>query len=283
MDIAAVSYTLINESEDSPMKTEIKTVIFSRAHAMTRAIRAEYPAADYRATFAAALRIAYAEISENPRAQWETMTGEEKQDALRATVCFCMNRDRAETDKRGNFRPNYFKWIACDDDICATVNEAYTRMNKAFENAEKALADGRRDSLPTLRAIMANAARSAARFIAQAEMRHASALRIESMTDESGNAVMREYIKDSDSTAEPIAPNPETALIIRDSIERACKDDTDRDIIAGLAAQYSAREIAERIGMTHTAVNKRIKRIRERYRDSDSTSAGYGMAYAPAN
>lgn len=283
MNIAAISYTLIYESEDSPMKTEIKAVIFSRAHAMTRAIRAEFADADYRATFRAALRIAYAEISENPRAQWETMTGEEKQDALRATVCFCMNRDRAETDKRGNFRPNYFKWISCEDDITATVNEAFIRMGKAFANAEKAVEDGRRDSLPTLRAIMANAARSAARFIAQAEMRHASALRIESMTDEDGNTIMREYIKDSDSTAEPIAPNPEIALIIRDSIERAAKDETDRRIIDLLMMQYTRREIAERVGMTHTAVNKRVNAIRDRYAADDTYSVGFGMAYAPAN
>ena len=265
------------------MKTEIKTVIFTRAHAMTRAIRAEYPTADYRATFRAALRIAYAEISENPRTQWEAMTGDEKQDALRATVCFCMNRDRAETDRQGNFRPDYFKWISCDDDITATVNESFTRMGKAFENAEKAVTDGRRDSLPTLRAIMANAARSAARFIAQAEMRHASALRIESMTGDDGKEYMREYIKDSNSTAEPIAPNPEIALIIRDSIDRACKDETDRRIVDLLMMQYTRREIAERVGMSHTAVNKRVNALRDRYRDGDSTSAGYGMAYAPMN
>lgn len=254
------------------MKTAI---IMTRAHAMTRAIRAEYPAADYRATFRAALRIAWEEArAVNPRAEWEAMTGEEKHDALRATVCFAMNRDRAETDKRGNFRPNYFRWISCDDDIEATVNEAYCRMPRAFENAEKATADGKRDSMPSIRAIMANAARSAARFIAQQEMRHASALRIEAHTGADGKEYLREYIKtDDDATGEPIAPNPETAAIIRDSIERAAKDDTDRDIIAGLAIGMTQTEIAERIGMRQQNVSKRIKGIRERYRAEDTAAA----------
>ena len=70
---------------------------------------------------------------------------------------------------------------------------------------------------------------------------------------------------------------------IRDSIDRACKDETDRRIVDLLMMQYTRREIAERVGMSHTAVNKRVNALRDRYRDGDSTSAGYGMAYAPMN
>lgn len=269
------------------MKTAI---IMTRAHELTRATRAIFADADYRATFRAALAIAWSESRANaapvndPRAEWDAMSGNAQADALTRMVKWCMNRDKAETDRNGNFRPNYFNWISCADDITATAHEAYTRIDAAFANAEKAIADGKRDSMPSIRAIMANAARSAARYIARQEYKHASALRIESKTDEDGNIYMREYIKTDDAaTAEPIAPNPETATLIADAVSRACKDDTDRAIVSALARGYSMREIAPRLGMSQPAISKRVKAIRERYSADNTMSHGYGMTYAPAN
>ena len=244
------------------MKT---TTIFTRAHAMTRAICAEFADADYRATFAAALRIAWADAQNDPRAAWEAMTGEAQNTALDRMVKWCMNRDSAETDASGNFRPNYFNWIACADDITATAHEAWLRMPDAFTNAERAVSMGKRDSMPSIRAIMANACRTAARYIARQEYRNARAIRIESKTDEDGNTYLREYIKDAQSIAEPIAPNPETAMLIRDSIERACKDDIDRAIIDALADGMTQTEIGARVGMTQKSISIRIKEIRARY------------------
>jgi DNA-directed RNA polymerase specialized sigma24 family protein len=118
--------------------------------------------------------------------------------------------------------------------------------------------------MPSLRAIMTAACRNAARATWRNEIKHNSALRIEAIRDNDGNEIKREYIKDAPTT-ERIAPNPEDALVMRDSIERACSDETDALIINALADGYSMREIAERVGMSHVAISKRVKRIRERY------------------
>lgn len=278
----------------------MKTAIFAAAHAVTRATRAAFADADYRATFAAALRecyraaaedmsadaIAAAVMENDPRAEWDAMTGEAQAVALRRIVVWCMNRDRAECDRMGNYRPNVFAWIQHDDDIDMTANEAYIRMERAFENAENAVADGKRDSMPTLRAVMANAARSAARFIGMNEYKHVrSDRRVMARDyndahstnyleiDEYGRNRRLTVIDDNDSaTGERIAPNPESAAIIRDMIERAAKDDTDRAIIAALAIGMTQAEIAERVGIRQQNVSKRIKGIRERYRADDAAA-----------
>ena len=262
------------------MKTR---VIFTRAHALTRAALAEYPAADYRATFAAALRIAWEESrAVNPRAEWESMSGEEQYSALIRSVWYGVNRDRAECDRQGNPRPNYFEWIASEDDARACAHAAWLNMPAALDRAEDAVTTGKRDTVAPLRAVMMAACRNAARKTWRNEIKHNNALRIESIRDNDGNEIKREYIKDAPTT-EHIAPNPEIAACIRDSIDRACSDDTDKIIIDALADGYSMREIAPRIGMSQAAISKRVKRIRERYATDDCNTRGYGMAYAPAN
>ena len=258
-------------------------VIMSRAHALTRAALAEYPAADYRATFRAALRIAWEESrAVNPRAEWESMSGEEQYNALIRSVWYGVNRDRAECDRMGNYRPNYFEWIASEDDARACAHGAYIRMEDALSRAEQSVIDGKRDTLPALRAVMVSACRNSARQTWRNEIKHNNALRIEAIRDNDGNEIKREYIKDAPTT-EHIAPNPEIAACMRDSIDRACKDDIDALIVHALADGYSMREIAERIGMSHVAISKRVKRIRERYTTDERTTSGYGMTYAPAN
>ena len=258
-------------------------VIMSRAHALTRAALAEFADADYRATFRAALRIAWEESrAVNPRAEWERMSGEEQYSALIRSVWYGVNRDRAECDRMGNPRPNYFEWIASDDDARACAHGAYIRMEDALSRAEQSVIDGKRDTLPALRAVMMSACRNSARQTWRNEIKHNNALRIEAIRDNDGNEIRREYIKDAPTT-EHIAPNPENAIIMRDSIERACADDIDALIVHALSDGYSMREIGERIGMTHPAISKRIKRIRERYTTDECTTRGYGMAYAPAN
>ena len=273
-------------------------VIMSRAHALTRAALAEFADADYRATFRAALRIAWEESrAVNPRAEWERMSGEEQYSALIRAVWYGVNRDRAECDRMGNYRPNYFEWIASEDDARACAHGAYIRMEDALTRAEQSVIDGKRDTLPALRAVMVSACRNSARATWRNEIKHNNATKrvnAKDYNDTNGTNYMeidefgrnrRLTIIDESrgATAEHIAPNPENAIIMRDSIERACADDIDALIVHALADGYSMRAIGERIGMTHPAISKRIKRIRERYTTDECTTRGYGMAYAPAN
>jgi hypothetical protein len=195
-----------------------------------------------------------------------------------------MREDHAETDKQGNPRPNYFNWISCEDDILATISEAYVRMEKAFFNAESAILTGKRDTMPTLRALVANAARSAARYIGKNEYKHTRADRRVSAhdyndthntnymeIDEYGrNRKLTIVDESAGASAEHIAPNPEDALIIRDSIDRACADDIDRAIVDMLTDGETQTTIGERVGMTQKSVSVRIKRIRERYALEDA-------------
>ena len=62
----------------------------------------------------------------------------------------------------------------------------------------------------------------------------------------------------------------EQQAIIRVVLEQFLdgKDDTDIQIINGLAAGYSAREVATDAGMSHTAINKRAARLRAELRES---------------
>ena len=306
------------------MKTTTTTparVIFAAAHATTRAICAQFADADYRATFAAALRECYAAAraaadaetvsaesiaaavmaGETPRAQYERMPAAEQIAAIRRAVCYALNRDRAETDRRGNFRPNYFNWVSCDDDIDNIAYDAWTDyMPAAIARAEQRAADDIAYRMPRLSALMVNAARNAARRIARAEIKHASALRYESMTDEDGNAYMREYIKDA-TTTERIAPAPYENAAIMESIAAAAEsenaaralramlgaldedaradvalssalsaagDDINAVILAMLSYGMKQREIAEYIGIRQPNVCKRVKAIRARYEEN---------------
>ena len=62
----------------------------------------------------------------------------------------------------------------------------------------------------------------------------------------------------------------EQQAIIRVTLEQFLdsKDSVDLEIINGLAAGFSAREIAEEAGMSHTAVNKRVSKLRTVLRES---------------
>ena len=217
-----------NEAKDEPGYVDFMTI----AHAITRA--AIQPGDDYRVTFAAALRIAYAEYAASAAAEWAAKTPEEQYNALLAMAWYEYGQRDARIDRRtGEALPNVFTWVnpaAPADDIRAVAHEAYIRLIGYLD-------DPRRAELPLSR-LMSRAVIISAQKISRAERRNPTAER---------------------------APNPEAGAIIVDSIERASKDDIDRAIIAALAAGYSAREIGQRLGMSHTAINKRVRAIRDRY------------------
>jgi hypothetical protein len=251
-----------------------RNVIFAAAHAVTRAVRAEFADADYRATFAAALRECYAAAAlaesisadaiaaavMSARAAWESMSGEAQYNALVAMVWHMKKRDNAACDKRGNERAPRMTWIESADDARACAHEAYCRMDALLtRNAE------REDGEKPLALVMAKAVMRAAQYIDRAEKRHASALRIESITDEDGNTTTREYIKDSESIAERIAPSPFEYAALADTINAVCADDIDRQIMRARIYGLTQTEIAELVGMSQRGVSKRIERMTARY------------------
>ena len=235
----------------------MKSAIFTRAHALTRA--ALQPGDDYRVTFAAALRIAYAEYAASAAAEWAAKTPEEQYDALVAMAWYEYGQRDARIDRRtGEALPNVFTWVnpaAPADDIRAVAHEAYIRLLGYLD-------DPRRADLPLSR-LMSRAVIISAQKISRAERRNPTGLKQrQNPNDPDGEPL--EYIDAQSPTAER-APNPEAGAIIVDSIDRAARDDIDRTIIAALAAGYSAREIGQRLGMSHTAINKRVRAIRDRY------------------
>lgn len=238
-------------------------IIMTRAHELTRAARAEYPAADYRATFAAALRIAWEEASRASAAEeWAAMTGDEQYNALWRMTLHCYKRDQASgEDADGKMqRAPVFGWIKTEDDLRAVAHEAFIRVCALLESAEEG---------EELRRVLWKAVMRAARYIDRQERRNPSALR--KVVDDDGEE--REEIDTTSPTAEHIAPDPYTAAAILDSIERAAKDAKDLTIMRALAAGYSARQIGDALGMSHTAINKRIAAFRARYDEQQTSPA----------
>lgn len=233
--------------------------IMNRAQYMTRNARKEDPAADHRATLAEALRICWAEADAPAAELWENMTDDERTTALWTMTLAEYRRRDARTTRDGKPLPNLFTWVQTatrGDDLRGIMHEAFIRM--AYYMDRDDAADGTRNIGYFLRA----AVHTAAQYIGRQERRNARALRV--TEDEDGNR--REYIIDNAApTAEPIAPGPESAAIIRDLIDRAAADKLDRQIIGYTGAGFTTRETAAAVGISQPAVVKRLAKIRERY------------------
>lgn len=233
--------------------TTTRASIMNRAHALTRAAMEQHPTDSYRATFRAALAIAWNDYAASPRAEWEKLEDEQKYDFLVRMVWHMKKRD-CGTDALGNERMPVMDWVTSTDDALSVAHDAYTRLPALFDKAEE------QETPPALARVLSVAVLRAARYIKRNELKHANALR--HGVDIDGND--REYAE-SYAAPDHIAPNPENAAIVRDSIDRAARDDIDRAIIAGLANGYSLREMSKAIGKTHQALSKRLDGIRSRY------------------
>ena len=243
--------------------------LMKNAHETTRAICAAYPDADYHVTFAAALRDAWAE-PETAAEAWAALDGQQQIDALRRMTRYAMQRDQAETDSRGHcrtgipeidrharFQRNRFAWVQGPDDVDAICNGAWCRMHDYLTDPRRA-----GDSLRKLEYI---AVVTEAQAISRNERRHASALRIDAPTvGDDGSETRREWIDLQASALADRAADPYTRAVTLDRIDHAAADDIDRQIIRLLAMQYSARDIGDILGKSHTAINKRIAKIRQR-------------------
>lgn len=237
--------------------TTTNSAIFTAAHAMTRKTLKRYPSADYRVTFAAALKIAYFEANNSPREQWDALDGEAQYNALRRMV-YRLKRTDGSPTKDGKPTAPVLDWTRDDDDLRAVAHEAFLRMNYYLDQ-----------EIPVQRALY-RACRMAAQNTARKERRNASALKARTSTTENGDRIEEAYIiEHAAPNAEPIAPSPEAALIIVDKIERAAHDDIDRRIIAARAIGKSSSEIGTSLNISNRAVNKRIAAIKERYTAED--------------
>ena len=157
------------------MKNTIENTrrIMENAHEMTRSTRRSYPDADYTTTHAAALAIAWtdAKAADNARAEWESMDGDAQHDRLIRMVYHRAKKSAAESNSRGEYRPNYYAWIADSADAESVVNEAYIRIDALLTaNAES-------DAPRPLNIILARACDRAAQYIARQERKHANALK----------------------------------------------------------------------------------------------------------
>lgn len=247
---------------------ERAAAVLLRAHDMTRRTLAAFPGADYRVTLAAALRIAWADATAPAAAdQWAAMQPEEQVDALTRMTVKAAGRDVARCDAAGNERSDRFAWarnadgILMHEHIPEIVNEAYIRLAGYLaddKNADKPLA-----------ALLYQAVIIAAQAINRAERRNARAIRFADITttDADGRETEEHVARIIDNAA-PLAErftNPEAAAVLHDTISSLARDDLDRRILAGMIDGFSAREIAQHVKKSHTAVNKRIAGIRARY------------------
>ena len=243
--------------------------VMTRAHALTRRTLEQWPAADYRVTFAAALRIAWEDATAPAAADaWNAKTPEEQIDALTRMTYKAASRDLAGTDRRGNPRADRFAWARTKEltlDRAAVepiVNEAYARLIPYLydeKHADKPLAT-----------LLYQAVVTAAQAINRAEKRNARAVKwadVVTGEDDDGKETTERIARIVDNAA-PNAerfPAPEKLAMLHDTITSLPRDDIDRAILAGMLKQYSRRDIADTLGLSHTAVNKRVNAMIARY------------------
>ena len=236
------------------MNRENARRIMERAHKLTRNTVKAYPGTDYRATLAAALRIAWREDGKTAREVWEAMTGAEQYATLRGVTFAEYGRREARTTPAGD-PINLFLWVQPDrirEDLEGVISGAWIRMAALMDRA---------DDVHGLGHYLLAAVLREARAIDRAERRNARALRYEQL-----DGAARAYIVDHAAPiADPIAPAPFVYAETREALEMYARDDIDRRIIRGLAEQYSAREMAPALGLSRQAVDKRIARIRREY------------------
>lgn len=277
-------------ARNASTNAERAAAVMRRAHDMTRRTLAAYPGADYRATLTAALRIAWSDANAPAAADaWSGMTPEEQLEALTRMTYKAARRDiaymrdgdawhdngsapRASDGQRR--QSDRFAWARTPngdlqrETVDQIVNEAWIRMAGY-------VADERHADKP-LAALLYQAAVTAAQAINRAERRNARAIKwadvklpkLGASTGTDNGTETPERIARIVNNAAPNAERfmqPEAAAILHDTITSLARDDKDRAILGLMLEQYSRRETAERLRMSHTAVNKRVNRMIERY------------------
>lgn len=232
-----------------------KSGIMRKAWSLYREITTAEPECRSRAQFALCLKEAHriANTAANARREWEQMTGAQQYEAL-TRMAWAVKR-RAEATGRGIDT----EWILSADDAQTVAADAWLRVSSALDRN-----DQREDPRP-LGYILYAACTQAAHSISRAEIRHVSACTsadaIRAANPDTNNGQNLLDLRSS-CTAAPINGNPADAYTIRAAIDAAAGDDATREIIVRLAAGHTVRDIAAAIGMSKSAVQRRIDKIR---------------------
>ena len=234
-----------------------KSQIMRKAWSLYRATVAEFPETRSRAQFALCLREAHraAKAAAAARREWENMNGEEQYTALQKMAWTV--KHRAEATGRGIDT----EWIRTPDDAQTVAAEAWPRVAPALTRNEQA------DEPRPLSHILYAACTQAAHVISRAEYRHAAnCCQLTRTADADGDDCTQTPLDILPSvTAAPVSSSPEDVATTRAAIEAAAADSTDRAIIRALADGHTVRSIAAALGMSKSAIQRRIDKIRARY------------------
>lgn len=233
-----------------------KSQIMRKAWSLYRATVAEFPETRSRAQFAVCLKEAHraAQAAAAARREWENMSGEEQYTALQRMAWTV--KGRAEATGRSADTA----WMRTTDDAQTVAAEAWPRVAPALTRNEQA------EDPHTLAFILFAACTQAVHTIARAEYRHTSNCFQIIATDADGDTADQTALDALPSVTATPASSPEDAAIIRATIEATAADNTDRQIIQALAVGLTVRAIASALGMSKSAVQRRINSIRSRYR-----------------
>lgn len=233
-----------------------KSQIMRQAWSLYRATVAEFPETRSRAQFALCLKEAHraAQAATAARREWENMSGEEQYTALIRMAWTVKHRAEATG------RAADTEWIERPDDAQTVAADAWPRVAPALTRNEQS------DEPRPLSHILFAACTQSAHVISRAEYRHASnCCQLTSTADADGDDYTQTPLDYLPSvTAAPIS-SPEDIATTRAAIEAAATDSTDRAIIRALADGHTVRTIAATLGMSKSAVQRRIDKIRARY------------------
>ena len=231
-----------------------KSQIMRQAWSLYRATVAEFPETRSRAQFALCLKAAHeaARAATAARREWEAMDGEAQYTALIRMAWTVKHRAEATG------RAADTEWIRVPDDAQTVAADAWPRVAPAITRNEQS------DEPRPLSHILFAACTQSAHVIARAEFRHTdNCYQITSTADgDDCTQTPLDYLPSV--TAAPIS-SPEDIATTRAAIEAAAADNIDRAIIRALADGHTVRAIAAAIGMSKSAIQRRIDRIRARY------------------
>ena len=251
--------------------------LFKDAHEMTRA--AIRPGDDYRATFAAALRILYqrrnaaAEHSAAIRAEWNAMQPDEQL----AFCAKCLNRASRdiigmssgdeyssiyEKTAFGTFSDARLRWLKTDLDEYhnATYLKVLESLQRLEESTGRRIENGKAPR--SLAFIVYNAAKAAIMQIYRAEIKHGVA---DIRERENADGTRESYTENAIAAADDTAADTIRRLDL--SAIRSNLDPLDKLIFDGIAAGASLDAIAEKANRNRSTINYRRQRLLATLRD----------------